>query len=86
MSTGTMAKKRQSTRLKMSDKEIALIESVDMKPKPRTTSYVPPPHSACAAERPKGENYTRVETTRGRIRYCRCMFCGVLFKDVDTTS
>ena len=83
MSTGTMGKKK-ATRYKAATKTI---ESVDeVKPKPRTTSYVPPPHSACAAERPDGENFTRVETTRGRIRYCRCTFCGVLFKDVDTTS
>lgn len=83
MSTETMAKKT-TTRYKAATKTIESVE--DVKPKPRSTSYVAPPHAACAAERPDGENYSRVETTRGRIRYCRCTFCGVLFKDVDTTA
>ena len=83
MSTGTMGKKK-ATRYKAATKTIESIDEV--KPKPRTTSYVPPPHSACAAERPDGENYSRVEATKGRIRYVRCTFCGVLFKDVGSTS
>jgi len=60
--------------------------SVKPKPKPRATSYVAPPCSACAALRPAGENFTRVETTRGRVRYCRCTFCNNLFKDVPAVG
>jgi len=30
----------------------------------------------CVGIRPMGKNYSRVYCTRGRVRYCKCGFCG----------
>lgn len=38
--------------------------------------FVPRPCSDCAAVRPANTSYSRVITTRGRIRYCKCGYCG----------
>ena len=44
--------------------------------------YTPPGCPMCQAVRPKG-NYTDVYCTRGKIRYCRCRFCGTTFSDTE---
>jgi len=43
-------------------------------PKPR--EFEAKACSACAGIRPIGKSYSRVYCTRGRVRYCRCDFCG----------
>lgn len=30
----------------------------------------------CVGVRPPGKNYSRVYSKHGRVRYCRCSFCG----------
>lgn len=50
-------------------------------PVPRVSSFVPQPCSCCTALRPAGTNYSRVVSTQGRIRYCKCSFCGNTWKD-----
>jgi len=43
-------------------------------PKPR--AFVARPCTACMAVREPATNYSRVYSTKGRIRYCKCDFCG----------
>jgi len=50
-------------------------------PVPRVSSFVPQPCSCCTALRPADTNYSRVVSTQGRIRYCKCSFCGNTWKD-----
>ena len=50
-------------------------------PVPRVSSFVPQPCSCCTALRPVDTNYSRVVSTQGRIRYCKCSFCGNTWKD-----
>lgn len=58
-------------------KRIEVIEP----PKPRVTSFVPRPCSACTALREEGSNYSRVTSTQGNIRYCKCGFCNNTWKE-----
>ena len=95
MSTGTMSKKRMKYQRPVETESVdEVVYFHDGRPpeiikpnhteipKPRITSYVAPPCTACTALRPEGKNYSRVETTRGRVRYCKCKYCGNTFKDV----
>lgn len=51
------------------------IEAVAIEePKPR--EFEARPCSSCQALRPHGTSYSRVYCTRGRIRYCKCDYCG----------
>lgn len=43
---------------------------------PRPREFEARPCTICAGVRPHGKNYSRVYTTRGRVRYCKCSFCG----------
>ncbi len=43
-------------------------------PKPR--EFEARPCTSCQALRPHGTSYSRVYCTRGRIRYCKCHYCG----------
>jgi len=57
------------------------------KPKPRVTEFVPRPCSECQRLRDldpdiKGKSCSRVTSTHGRTRYCKCGFCGVTTKEV----
>jgi hypothetical protein len=54
---------------------------VSTKPVPRVSSFVPQPCSCCTALRPADTNYSRVMSTQGRIRYCKCTFCGNTWKE-----
>lgn len=44
--------------------------------KPKARRFVPRPCGSCEAIRPKGENYSKVIGSPGKVRYCRCGFCG----------
>lgn len=50
-------------------------------PVPRVSSFVPQSCSGCTALRPVETNYSRVMSTQGRIRYCKCTFCGNTWKE-----
>ena len=50
------------------------VEGIIELPKPR--EFAAKDCSACAAIRPICKSYSRVYCTRGRVRYCRCDFCG----------
>lgn len=57
-------------------------------PKPRVTSFVARDCTQCTALRDqdataKGKSFTRVYGTVGRVRYCRCEFCGNTWKQTD---
>lgn len=38
--------------------------------------FVPRECPNCIADRPAGSNYSYVQHTAGRVRYCHCKFCG----------
>jgi len=63
----TMAKKRRKTTKVASDKP-------GDDPKPR--AFVPRPCTACLTVREPATNYSRVYSSNGRVRYCKCSFCG----------
>lgn len=50
-------------------------------PVPRAHSFVAQPCSCCTALRPADTNYSRVMSTQGRLRYCKCSFCGNTWKE-----
>jgi len=63
-------------------------EGVETKPRPRVTEFVPRPCAACQALRDmdpeiKGRSCSRVYSTQGRTRYCKCGFCGATWKEVE---
>jgi hypothetical protein len=56
--------------------------------KPRVTSFVPRRCSDCQRlrdldEKIKGKSCSRVYSTQGRTRYCKCGFCGVTWKEIE---
>jgi hypothetical protein len=58
------------------------------KPKPRVTTFVPKDCASCPAlraanEETAGKSFSRVVSTQGRTRYCKCGFCGVTWKEVE---
>jgi hypothetical protein len=60
-------------------------------PKPRVTSFVPDPCSACQRLRDEdsnaqGRSYSRVYSTSGRTRYCKCSYCGNTWKQIANTT
>jgi hypothetical protein len=67
------------------DAETVLVVGADVEPsivpKPRVTSFVPRACSCCAALRAADTNYSRVTSTQGNIRYCKCSFCGNTWKE-----
>lgn len=54
---------------------------VSTKPIPRVSSFVPRACTSCTALRQPETNYSRVMSTQGRIRYCKCTFCGNTWKE-----
>lgn len=61
-------------RKKRSDKRISRQQDDRLELRPR--SFVPRACSCCQADRPPGTSYSKVYATKGRIRYCRCHYCG----------
>lgn len=53
--------------------EVANQEERDDVPVPRR--FTPKDCPMCESHRPKGLSFSRVYSTQGRIRYCRCEFC-----------
>jgi hypothetical protein len=68
-----MAKKRKQQPVQ-EVQETQVIESAIEEPKP--VRQEARPCSLCQNYRPHGKNYSRVYCTRGRVRYCKCDFCG----------
>jgi hypothetical protein len=61
---------------------------VVQQPKPRVTSFVPQNCTACQRLREldpatEGNSYSRVYSTQGRTRYCKCGYCGHTWKEVE---
>lgn len=59
-------------------------------PKPRVTTFVPRDCTACQRLREldsatEGNSYSRVYSTQGRTRYCKCGYCGHTWKEVVNT-
>lgn len=77
----TMSKKQR----KFGPPQEAVIEKVEA-PKPRVTSFVPRPCSFCTALREPNSNYSRVTSTQGNIRYCKCGFCNNTWKEQEHKS
>jgi hypothetical protein len=55
--------------------------------KAKTMAFVAPPCSFCTELRNKnpetaGKNYSRVKSTQGKTRYCKCEFCGNTWKEI----
>ena len=50
-----------------------VLEVDDKPPAPRR--FTPKDCPMCESHRPKGLSFSRVYSTQGRIRYCRCEFC-----------
>lgn len=53
--------------------------------KPRVRDFIAAPCSICQAlrdqdEEAEGRSYSRVYGTVGKVRYCRCDFCGNTWK------
>jgi hypothetical protein len=69
-------KRKQDSRVAAIQADIRTIEAV-----PRVSSFVPKPCACCEAIRPADTNYSRVKSTQGRIRYCKCEFCGNTWKE-----
>ena len=62
------------------------IDTVNVKP--RVTSFVPKACTACQRlrdvdEKIKGKSCSRVYSTQGRTRYCKCGFCGATWKEIE---
>lgn len=79
MRASTMSKKpRQRPQLKLEQDEAPEVSPVvadstdEIEVKPRR--FVPRPCSLCEAHR-KGQNYSHVYHTSGRVRYCKCKLC-----------
>lgn len=53
--------------------EISNEEERDKLPEPRR--FTPKDCPMCESHRPKGMSFSRVYSTQGKIRYCRCGFC-----------
>ena len=58
------------------------------KPKPRVTTFVPRDCTTCPALRAAdavnaGLSFSRVYSTQGRTRYCKCGYCGATWKEVE---
>lgn len=56
--------------------------------KARVTSFVPRSCSDCQRlrdldEEIKGKSCSRVYSTQGRTRYCKCAFCGATWKELS---
>lgn len=60
----------------------------DERPKPRVTTFVPRDCTSCPALRDAdpvnaGLSFSRVYSTQGRTRYCKCGYCGATWKEVE---
>lgn len=53
--------------------KIAQEEEVAKLPEPRR--FTPKDCPMCESYRPRGLSYSRVYSTQGKIRYCRCEYC-----------
>ena len=56
------------------DRALKILESQET-PTARAR-FVPRECPNCQADRPSGTNYSYVQHTAGRVRYCHCKFCG----------
>ena len=78
-----------ATELQRNDPVVGSIVSEDVeKPKPRVTTFVPKACTSCQRLRNldteiKGKSCSRVYSTHGRTRYCKCGFCGSTWKEVE---
>lgn len=52
------------------------VEIVEVTELPRPRQFEARPCSLCQNYRPHGKNYSRVYCTRGKVRYCKCDWCG----------
>ena len=74
-----MAKKKQVEVLSKSQEDrvstvnTQVEDAIDNTPAPRR--FTPKDCPMCESHRPKGLSFSRVYSTQGRIRYCRCEFC-----------
>lgn len=71
-----------------SQMEAAGLSLEDFKPKPRVTTFVPKDCTSCTALRASdpvnnGRSFSRVYSTQGRTRYCKCGYCGFTWKEVE---
>lgn len=75
-----MAKKKQVEVLSESQEDrvstvnTQVEDAIDSTPAPRR--FTPKDCAMCETHRPRGESYSRVYSTQGKIRYCKCGFCG----------
>jgi hypothetical protein len=76
----TMSKKRRPDS-RIERQPDARTEEVAVIAKPRVTTFVPSPCPMCTALREEGSNYSRVVSTQGNIRYCKCSFCNNTWKE-----
>lgn len=58
--------------------------AVASEPRARSRNFTAKPCPACVADRPADSNFSRVFATRGKVRYCRCGYCGHTWKDSDS--
>lgn len=76
MSSGTMTRRKRSKRVPV----------VEAEAKPRVTSFVARPCSACEGLRPNGTNYSRVYCVTRQdakvVRYVKCSYCGNTWKQI----
>lgn len=70
-----MAKKKTMKGPTPEPKQEVPSECVTIDP-PKAREFEARPCTSCQALRPHGTSYSRVYCTRGRIRYCKCHYCG----------
>lgn len=58
--------------------------AVASEPRARSRNFTAKPCPVCVADRPADSNFSRVFATRGKVRYCRCGYCGHTWKDSDS--
>lgn len=80
MRVSTMSKKRQPDN-RIDRQPDSRTEEVAIVARPRVTTFIPSSCSCCTALRPLDTNYSRVVSTQGNIRYCKCSFCGNTWKE-----
>jgi hypothetical protein len=87
MKGATMSRKQRQNH----DERVVQRPREAKEPKPRNTSFVAAPCSLCqslrdSSEESKGKSYSRVYATVGKVRYCKCGYCGNTWKQVEDTN
>lgn len=75
ITTATTATTEDAARIEV-QAEARRVDSEETVAKPQPREFEARPCTICVGIRPHGKNYSRVYTTRGRVRYCKCGFCG----------